>query len=654
MSYYSYGSSYGSLPVPVLIFAGIMSLCALVVSFIAQWKLFEKAGESGWKCLIPIYNLYIWFCLTWKKEMFFVFLVMELLVFLVYVHPLLGLLVMIPLLVLAIIATNNTSKSFGQSKGFTVGLIFLPFVFLLILAFGSSEYIGPQGIPELRPDHPGKKESESDFMDGTAADVKAPPAKNGPLWAIAGVLLGTVVLFFGAEVWLSMTKFSFVRGLTNSPFTGFRNYEYIFHNGTYFPTFIHTLIYGLVAVLFSFLLGLAGQGMGKSGKAGKGIGIAFGLMLASVPRFFWEYLGTRIMRGNTESIFLIDMIYSSLPWAGLSLAAGAVLADRSKRKVVMPALVVPVMQLMVLMTGQESFPSISLNMLNKSRIERVDALIVEMGIIKGQFSVSSAINVLLVLFNLLFAVGGIFCMAALVKKSAPGLRKDSNDVAFTDFLPGIAVLALSALIGWQLLGSAGLSFSESAFHDSVSVGLDEMLLTVILAFGVHILFQFAIGKSSSAGGVPMALFIFAALSVGRFIMTKYLLAHNLGLLNTIFAVVPGWVFSPRAMAFSAVLAITRPSSVKECIFNALAGAMITAAFGVGTPIWAYVFLMKSKDISMLLYSFAMYTNSIENTAEIAGLPPESLHAGLMGITTLMIAVPLGIGTAFTSLSVEKE
>ena len=35
-------------------------ICALVL--IAWWKIFEKAGEKGWKVLIPIYNIYTELC----------------------------------------------------------------------------------------------------------------------------------------------------------------------------------------------------------------------------------------------------------------------------------------------------------------------------------------------------------------------------------------------------------------------------------------------------------------------------------------------------------------------------------------------------------------------------------------------------------------
>ena len=38
---------------------------------------------------------------------------------------------------------NLFSKSFGKSEGFTIGMIFLPFIFYPLLAFGDSVYVGP-------------------------------------------------------------------------------------------------------------------------------------------------------------------------------------------------------------------------------------------------------------------------------------------------------------------------------------------------------------------------------------------------------------------------------------------------------------------------------------------------------------------------------
>lgn len=46
---------------------------------------------------------------------------------------------------ISIYQSYNLAKSFGKGAGFTVGLVLLPFVFYMILAFGKDEYIGPGG-----------------------------------------------------------------------------------------------------------------------------------------------------------------------------------------------------------------------------------------------------------------------------------------------------------------------------------------------------------------------------------------------------------------------------------------------------------------------------------------------------------------------------
>jgi hypothetical protein len=46
-------------------------------------------------------------------------------------------------IIFLIIVLNDLSKSFGHGVGFTLGLIFLGFIFLPVLAFGGSKYVGP-------------------------------------------------------------------------------------------------------------------------------------------------------------------------------------------------------------------------------------------------------------------------------------------------------------------------------------------------------------------------------------------------------------------------------------------------------------------------------------------------------------------------------
>ncbi len=105
----------------------IFYLIVLVFSIVCMWKIFTKAGEAGWKTLIPFYNMYTEFKIAWGNGWLF-------------------LLMLIPVVnfVIAIIFEVKLAKAFGKGGGFAVGLIFLPIIFLPILAFGSAQYIGPQ------------------------------------------------------------------------------------------------------------------------------------------------------------------------------------------------------------------------------------------------------------------------------------------------------------------------------------------------------------------------------------------------------------------------------------------------------------------------------------------------------------------------------
>ena len=125
-AYASVSDSMSSMMVPMLVM--------LVLVLAAQWKIFTKAGEAGWKCLIPIYNLVVLYKIIGLSPLL-------LLVFLASVIPVVG---SIAVLVLSIYQNIKLAQAFGKSTGFAVGLILLGPIFQLILAFGSAEYVGPQ------------------------------------------------------------------------------------------------------------------------------------------------------------------------------------------------------------------------------------------------------------------------------------------------------------------------------------------------------------------------------------------------------------------------------------------------------------------------------------------------------------------------------
>ena len=98
---------------------------SIVISIVIMWRLFEKAGEEGWKSIIPIYNIFIVFKITWGSGWKFLFLLIP--IFNIYV---------------VIKTCINTAHVFGKGGWFAAGLFFLSPIFGLILAFSDCQYLG--------------------------------------------------------------------------------------------------------------------------------------------------------------------------------------------------------------------------------------------------------------------------------------------------------------------------------------------------------------------------------------------------------------------------------------------------------------------------------------------------------------------------------
>ena len=106
---------------------GIVMFAFFIFIIASLWKAFSKAGEPGWAAIIPIYNTIVWLKIAGKPLWWIILLII----------PVVG-------FVIAIIATISFCEKYGKGAGFAIGMIFLPFIFLPILAFGDAQYVGPK------------------------------------------------------------------------------------------------------------------------------------------------------------------------------------------------------------------------------------------------------------------------------------------------------------------------------------------------------------------------------------------------------------------------------------------------------------------------------------------------------------------------------
>lgn len=112
------------------ILGGIMGLgflvvwCAVVLVILAaMWVTFTKAGEPGWACLVPIYNMVV-MCKIAGKPWWWILLM---------IIPFVNFVIIIMLFI-------AFAKNFGKGAGFGIGLAFLGFIFFPMLAWGDAKY----------------------------------------------------------------------------------------------------------------------------------------------------------------------------------------------------------------------------------------------------------------------------------------------------------------------------------------------------------------------------------------------------------------------------------------------------------------------------------------------------------------------------------
>ena len=108
---------------------GVVWLVVVVVLLAAYWRIFAKAGRPGWASLIPIYNVVTLLHITGRSGWWVVGMCV----------PLLNIFVAIRLVF-------ELAGAFGRGIGFGFGLLLLSPIFVPVLGFGDSRYVGRSSV----------------------------------------------------------------------------------------------------------------------------------------------------------------------------------------------------------------------------------------------------------------------------------------------------------------------------------------------------------------------------------------------------------------------------------------------------------------------------------------------------------------------------
>ena len=102
-----------------------VSFALAILTIVAMWKLFKKAGKPGWAAIIPIYNIIVMLEIAGMPGWYV-------------------LLLLIPIVnvVIAILIILRFVKAYGKGTGFGILTIFFAPIMYAIMAFGDTKYVG--------------------------------------------------------------------------------------------------------------------------------------------------------------------------------------------------------------------------------------------------------------------------------------------------------------------------------------------------------------------------------------------------------------------------------------------------------------------------------------------------------------------------------
>ncbi len=665
-----YSGSYGAFQGASLLTLLLFPLAIGILMLVAQWRLFKKAGEPGWKCLIPFYGTYIWCRIVWSAKAFWAMIgigfgtgILSSILTGVAANSysrrsgssaggvILAILMIaasIASLVLAIKMLIYTARAYGKSGGFAVGLFFLMPIFYCILAFGDSRYVGPMGIAGSRQ-YGTAPEGEDTAASGSGESTDDEPvasrsSKNSLIWIVVGVCALILGISAVQRFILAMTSYRPGRGTAGSPWVGLENFQYLFRNPSFSRTIVNAAVYGFFRLVVSFLFSLLGGAAGTSGsRGGKAAAVAFGVLIAFIPSVLYDYMmvGTDVIRSSGFNPLI--PIIQALPFGGVSLLLGALLTDVWPKERFRGVLVAPLLALATFFFEKYS-GSLLQNALNLQYTETLASFCFKTGFQMVRYSTAAAAELMQSLMNLIPVAAGALMIALMVRTARPATVRLTKEGTAVSVIAGTAAGGLVLAAGILLVSSSPSIFRQSTVLSPAVSGFVAALIVAVLAFGVYFAVLMCTAVSDRERWLPLSLIILLSVGFNRTSVADYIAAMRIGVVNTPVMPILQAIVNPLSVMLMIGMIILRPRNTTTCVLLALGAALLSAAYVMGDTSSYMIYVMNRSQQNL-----GLLTRSVLQMAEGA-----EIRTGIAGMLLLFISVPLGVGTALCIRAAQRE
>jgi hypothetical protein len=156
-----------------------------LIMAVSLWRIFTKAGKPGWAAIIPYYGYYVQVQVARLPVWYFIPMCLPLLLAIAQIKLPSQSGSLLSLFVFGFYAyvVYKMAQQFGKGIGYTLGLLFIPFIFYPMLAFGDSAYQQEQAagsqddlVPPQQNEAPAENQAASEVVEvaSPVIDVTAP------------------------------------------------------------------------------------------------------------------------------------------------------------------------------------------------------------------------------------------------------------------------------------------------------------------------------------------------------------------------------------------------------------------------------------------------------------------------------------------------
>ncbi|HCS74899.1 MAG TPA: hypothetical protein DIW17_13620 [Clostridiales bacterium] len=389
-------------------------------------------------------------------------------------------------------------------------------------------------------------------------------------WTIVSLIfLSMMLLFhiiqFGKDLIISFKALNIAQGIFDSPWVGFQNYSTLLSNFMFGKVLRNTFVFNLLFSGISFILVVfVGYLLNSLPKGISRVITAFlGLLLFLPAEVFsgWivQLFGTDILV-NPVSMQYFYPFLCSIKYLGLPLILIAIRNEiYTERDNLVPVKLAGLYSLVSLIFVSNSFFTLAnafTNPLNYETMDMLDTFSYRAGLVQANMSVNAAVGVIQTLITIVSAAVLFVPILTLFRSIFHGKRKDSyEESVLIKGIPSLIALVLFAVVYFLPYMNKGYSFDLAQFGEQIDLTGSISVFIMVSAVSALIATTLAAAMSGAflntnrfikiAAGFLLTLITVLYISPIRY--SSYSLIRQMGLLNTIFAVVASTLFSSAAV-----------------------------------------------------------------------------------------------------------